>query len=97
MCSPFSAVHRENSNSELQRSVMIKQTTEVKSIWRHSTEPLKILSSASTSPKSTLRLPGNKGPKPRVASLSQLKDMTPSVRPWKQPQHETIIAWNKCP
>ncbi|KAG4982861.1 hypothetical protein JHK82_027708 [Glycine max] len=65
--------------------------------YKTNTEPLKILSSASASPKSTLRLPGNKGPKPRVASLSQLKDMTPSVRPWKQPQHETIIAWNKCP
>nr|GME09149.1 Uncharacterised protein [Ipomoea batatas] len=49
--------------------------------------------SAAASPKSTLRLPGNKGQNPRVASLSQLMDIAASVRPWKQPQHETIIAF----
>ena len=54
--------------------------------------PLKIFSRPTASPKSTLRWPGNNGPKPRVASLSQLMEMTANVRPWKQPQHETIIA-----
>lgn len=53
--------------------------------------PLNIFSSPSSSPKSTLRIPGNKGQNPWVASLSQLMDMAANVRPWKQPQYETIM------
>ena len=54
-----------------------------------------MFSSESASPKSTLRFPGNNGPNPRVASLSHRMEITAYVRPWKQPQQETIIACKK--
>lgn len=96
MRSPCSALH--HSNNSIKRhtpnifSDKANYANKKNSKYIQWKKPLKIFSREFASPKSTLRLPGNKGPKPRVASLSQLIDITANVRPWKQPQHDTMIA-----
>jgi hypothetical protein len=59
-----------------------KQKT--KYVWHCQTDKL---------PSKVLKCPGTKGPKPQVVSLSQLMEMTSSVRPWKHPHEETSKAY----